>query len=302
MRFVTAAANLRSHVFGIEPLQSVYSAKGIAGNIIPAIATTNAIVAGLQVLQAFHILQAQLESTNGNKTTATPSSLVDKCRYLDVVRNKSGRPGYYITSNTLDKPNPKCFVCRNATIPLTLNVEKWKLQQFLAEIVKKKLGFEEPTIMLDGDIIYEEGDGADTAMYSSNLDKSLPALPCGGIQNGTVLRIEDFSQDLEVDVAVTNCNEWEPEDDEEVDEMKFVVGGEAPKAKAAATENGNVAKMPEAKASPLAEEQEDEIEVIDMDEDKKPSAKRPSDEAFANGGLINGLNKRAKVDEVIVID
>jgi ubiquitin-like 1-activating enzyme E1 B len=303
MRFVTAAANLRSHVFGIEPLQSVYSAKGIAGNIIPAIATTNAIVAGLQVLQAFHILQAQLESTNGDTTTATPSSLVDKCRYLDVVRNKSGRPGYYITSNKLDKPNPKCFVCRNATIPLTLNVEKWNLQQFLAEIVKKKLGFEEPTIMLDGDIIYEEGDEADTAMYASNLDKSLPALPCGGIQNGTVLRIEDFSQELEVDVAVTHCNVWEPEeDDEEVDEMKFVVGGEAPKAKAAAAENGNVAKMPEAKASPAAEEEEDEIEVIDMDEDKKPSAKRSSDEAFANGGLINGLNKRAKVDEVIVID
>jgi len=41
MRFVTAAANLRSHVFGIEPLQSVYSAKGIAGNIIPAIATVS---------------------------------------------------------------------------------------------------------------------------------------------------------------------------------------------------------------------------------------------------------------------
>ena len=32
MRFVTAASNLRSYVFGIEPIQSVYSAKGIAGN------------------------------------------------------------------------------------------------------------------------------------------------------------------------------------------------------------------------------------------------------------------------------
>ena len=76
MRFVTAAANLRSHVFGIEPLQSVYSAKGIAGNIIPAIATTNAIVAGLQVLQAFHILQTQLESTNGDKKTVDGSTSV----------------------------------------------------------------------------------------------------------------------------------------------------------------------------------------------------------------------------------
>ena len=36
MRFVTAASNLRNLVFGIEPIQSLYSAKGIAGNIIPA--------------------------------------------------------------------------------------------------------------------------------------------------------------------------------------------------------------------------------------------------------------------------
>lgn len=33
------------------PVQSLYEAKGTAGNIIPAIATTNAIVAGLQVSQ-----------------------------------------------------------------------------------------------------------------------------------------------------------------------------------------------------------------------------------------------------------
>jgi ubiquitin-like 1-activating enzyme E1 B len=48
MRFVTAAANLRAGVFGI-PLSSYYDAKGIAGNIIPAISSTNAIIAGLQV-------------------------------------------------------------------------------------------------------------------------------------------------------------------------------------------------------------------------------------------------------------
>ena len=36
MRFVTAASNLRNLVFSIEPIQSLYSAKGIAGNIIPA--------------------------------------------------------------------------------------------------------------------------------------------------------------------------------------------------------------------------------------------------------------------------
>ena len=51
MQFVTAATNLRAHVFSI-PLQSQFEIKSIAGNIIPAIATTNAIVAGLQVCGA----------------------------------------------------------------------------------------------------------------------------------------------------------------------------------------------------------------------------------------------------------
>jgi len=259
---------------------------------LSSLVQTNAIVAGLQVLQAFHILQTQLE-TNGK-------TLADSCRYIDCLRNKMGRPGYYISSSKLDNPNPKCFVCRNATIPLMINVDKWDLKGFLAEVVKKKLGFEEPTIMLEGDIIYEEGDGADTAMYAANLEKTLKNLPCGGIQNGTVLRVEDFSQDLEVDVCVTHRDLWEPEEGEDVaDEMKFVVGGEAPKAKSA--ENGGAAKMPA--AAPEAEKgDENEVEVIDMDEDaedKKLPAKRPSD---GPNGSANGARKKPKLDEVIVID
>ena len=55
MKFITVASNLRSHVFTI-PLLSFHDAKGVAGNIIPAIATTNAIVAGVQVLQAVRLL------------------------------------------------------------------------------------------------------------------------------------------------------------------------------------------------------------------------------------------------------
>ena len=55
MKFVTCGSNLRAHVFGIQTL-SFHDAKGIAGNIIPAIATTNAIVAGVQVMQAVRLI------------------------------------------------------------------------------------------------------------------------------------------------------------------------------------------------------------------------------------------------------
>lgn len=54
--FVTAATNLRAFTFGI-PMQSRFDVKSIAGNIIPAIATTNAIVAGLEVIEAVKILR-----------------------------------------------------------------------------------------------------------------------------------------------------------------------------------------------------------------------------------------------------
>ena len=54
--FVTAATNIRAWTFGME-CQSRFTIKSIAGNIIAAIATTNAIVAGMEVLEAIKIVR-----------------------------------------------------------------------------------------------------------------------------------------------------------------------------------------------------------------------------------------------------
>lgn len=56
VEFVTASANIRASSFGI-PLHSLFEAKGIAGNIVHAVATTNAIIAGLIVIEAIKVLQ-----------------------------------------------------------------------------------------------------------------------------------------------------------------------------------------------------------------------------------------------------
>ena len=61
VEFVTAASNLRSYCFNI-PLQSLFNAKGIAGNIVHAIATTNAIISGLIVIEALKLLTDNLEN------------------------------------------------------------------------------------------------------------------------------------------------------------------------------------------------------------------------------------------------
>ena len=55
IEFITASSNLRAINYQIEPISS-YETKGIAGKIIPAIATTTAIVAGLSVLELFKIV------------------------------------------------------------------------------------------------------------------------------------------------------------------------------------------------------------------------------------------------------
>jgi ubiquitin-like 1-activating enzyme E1 B len=235
MKFVTAASNLRSFIFSITPLQSEYSAKGIAGNIIPAIATTNAICAGLQVLQAFCILQAQQQqSSSSSSSSSSPSlSLKEKCRYIDCVRNRSGRSGWYLLSSTLRDANPKCFVCRNATLSITLNVHRWTFRSFLQRIIKSRLGFAEPSVILaDNEMVWEEGEDADSHVYEQNLERKLPNLPCGGIKHGTIIRIEDFSQDLEVDICITHIDQW-PDDKKNNDddnnndmEEKFLVGGD----------------------------------------------------------------------------
>lgn len=55
MDFVAAAANLRSAAYGI-PTQSLFDAKGMAGNIVHAVATTNAVISGLITLEAMKLL------------------------------------------------------------------------------------------------------------------------------------------------------------------------------------------------------------------------------------------------------
>lgn len=230
MRFVTAASNLRSYIFQIDPIQSLYSAKGIAGNIIPAIATTNAIVAGLQVLQAFHILRSRLLKGDAK------NNLKEVCRYIYCLRDKT-RKGYYLQPTKLPDPNPECFVCRNAVIFLAVNTKEWTLDMLLSRVIKKELGFGEPTLMVGGDIVYEEGEDIDPSEYSGNLFKKLADLPSGGVGHGSVVRVEDFTQDLEVEISVSHQDCWVIKDengkgkakgDEREEIEKFEIGGSKP--------------------------------------------------------------------------
>jgi len=118
MKFVAAATNLRSRIFSID-LLSFHDAKGVAGNIIPAIATTNAIIAGLQVIEAFRILS----SPNGN--------VGELCKQTYCLRNAT-RKGLFLQPSTPDLPSPDCYVCnvvRQSVLVSTVYVSRLLLRQ-----------------------------------------------------------------------------------------------------------------------------------------------------------------------------
>jgi ubiquitin-like 1-activating enzyme E1 B len=135
MKFVTNASNLRSFVFSI-PMLSFHDVKGIAGNIIPAIATTNAIVAAMQVIQAINIIihrnnsnKNDNNSSNGNNKNntndETKTSLLfqqDKaitsiCPHTYVLRLPTRR-GHFLDPTKPDAPVENCYVCGTAQLNL----------------------------------------------------------------------------------------------------------------------------------------------------------------------------------------
>lgn len=67
----------------------------------------------------------------------------------------------------------------------------------MSKVFKGKLGFNEPSLMLNASFLYEEGDDADEDLRD-NLPLKLVDCPAGGIRDGALLSVEDFTQKLEV--------------------------------------------------------------------------------------------------------
>ncbi|KAF9355250.1 E1 ubiquitin-activating protein uba2 [Mortierella sp. AD094] len=146
--FVTATANLRARVFGIEE-KSRFQVKAMAGNIIPAIATTNAIIAGMMVMLAFKIINKR----------------VSDCRTSYLVYGRH-RP-QLIVSEPLAQPNPKCYICRNPYIGLKIDTQVSTVQDLIDLLEENSLTDIE--IQENGRVIYDPD-------FDDNASKTLAGL------------------------------------------------------------------------------------------------------------------------------
>lgn len=139
MAFVTAASHLRAACFGI-PRETPFKIKEVAGNIVPAVATSNAVVAGLQVLAAVRLLQRR------------HSDLL-----ATTLRPVQSRKGLFLLPTKLTGPEPGCFVCGATTLNVTVDTAAFTLRSFVQDLLKQELGFVEPSLTLGASILYEEG-------------------------------------------------------------------------------------------------------------------------------------------------
>lgn len=203
--FVTAVSNLRSCCFNIER-KSRFDVKSMAGNIIPAISSTNSIVGGLITLQLMLLLRKLLsleEFQNDQDKVDSVCKEVCRCIYLRKVGLNARN---LISSYQLFEPNPNCLVCSKKIreIELSCSLSETTMSEFVELVLFKELSFAYPDVQIDGEAIIiwskEDADEYDEDEKLRYRKKPLNQYPKVG--NKTRLRVNDLQQDMSVIITL----------------------------------------------------------------------------------------------------
>jgi len=233
LRFVTASANLRAYIFGIN-LTSKFDVKSMAGNIIPAVATTNAIVAGITVLQARKILATLPHSSTDHTLTSIK-------QLTNVFISTDRKTGAIIQPIALEEPNPECYQCNALEQPVRvkMNMSLFTLRSLYEQLIRNHLKMNKPDVYID--------DGSNRILISADDDeededeKMSKTLDQFKLINGTILSCDeefdnnnnDFSNSISIQHMkvklmlehtdiITNKNEYIIIDDQVIQEIKQI--------------------------------------------------------------------------------
>ncbi|KAJ3041472.1 E1 ubiquitin-activating protein uba2 [Rhizophlyctis rosea] len=188
MDFVAATANLRAHIYDIEK-KSRWEAKQMAGSIIPAIATTNAVISGLIVIKAIRLLDGKEKE--------------DRNMYLSDS----------LITEAYPRANPRCAVCQTNNFILRTNVKTMTLGRLVdllqeeetdgSDSTKQGFGLTLDQIESDGRILWDPD-------MEDLVDSSLETLK---IRDGSSIQVsadcDDPKKVLTVDFLVENIDAME---------------------------------------------------------------------------------------------
>ena len=173
----------------------------MAGNIVHAVATTNAIVGGLIVVEASVLRDARRrrrrdgDERDGDGDYASSADSPLPFRYTFVKQHK--------TNNRLlepiepDAPNAKCAARGGARMELVCDADSFTLGRLVDDVLMKKLGMCAPEIEAPETTLFLQPDDLDedeAAMYARNRTTALRRSRAGASAGRRNWRVSDFSQ------------------------------------------------------------------------------------------------------------
>ncbi|KAI9728125.1 MAG: E1 ubiquitin-activating protein uba2 [Chrysothrix sp. TS-e1954] len=171
--FVTSAANLRAIIFGIEP-KSEFEVKQLAGRIIPAIATTNAMTAGLCVLQAYKVLRDDYH----------------KARNVFLAKSNDR----IISSEPLRPPRSECAVCGVTQARVDVDLSRASLNDLVEDLLRLELGYgQELSVSSDQGVLFDPE-------LDDNLPKKLSELSVK--HDSFITVVDEASEDPRVNLVL----------------------------------------------------------------------------------------------------
>lgn len=148
----------------------------MAGNIIPAIATTNAMTASLCVLQAFKVMRDDLA----------------KAKMVFLAPNGTERR---LTTEPLQAPNPSCPACSVAQSTVIVDPSRATLNDLVQDLLRLQLGYgEEFSVNSEAGILYDPEE-------DTNLNKTFKEL--GLVDDSFITVIDEEDEDTKVNLVLS---------------------------------------------------------------------------------------------------
>lgn len=207
--FVAAAAILRSQIFSIE-LKSKFEIKQMAGNIIPAIATTNAIIAGLSVLQSIKVLTGLKDGNVKEAVAQVPTVFISR------------EPTHAFSIERSRGPHPECVACSVTRAILPIDPAVTTLRHLVETLLQKNWGYSDEFSIVTSGLIYDPD-------FDDNLDRTLADLK---VETESFLTVMDESDEdghplsnLELYITRSDTVNEKEEDQEQNEKVDVDVEG-----------------------------------------------------------------------------